>query len=421
MTEGARRIRRTYLLLTLLSTLAASFIWGINTLFLLDAGLTNTEAFSANAFFTVGQVLFEVPTGVVADTWGRRTSYLCGAATLLVSTLLYLYMWQIQGPFWGWALSSMLIGLGFTFFSGAVEAWLVDALTFNEYSADLETVVARGQMVAGGSMLTGSVAGGFVAQLTNLGVPYMIRAAVLGLTLVAAWALMKDEGFTPAPKGNPLGEMRRIAAASVDVGWRNPWLRWVMLASPFTMGAGIYGFYALQPYLLELYGDSEAYGIAGAAAAVLASAQIAGGLTVPWVRRRFKRRTSVLIVGVVLGSVAMVGIGLTGNVWVAIGLLIVWSLMYAASTPVRQAYVNGCITSEQRATVLSMDSLLGSAGAAVSQPALGRVADVWGYGPSYLVTSAFQLLAAPFLYLARKANSPGDPIWSEPATEDVKS
>src|SRR3954470_15692450 len=93
------RILNTYVALTLLSTLSASFIWGINTLFLLDAGLSNTEAFTANAFFTAGEVLFEIPTGVVADTWGRRTSYLLGAATLLVSTLLYVAMWQLHAPF----------------------------------------------------------------------------------------------------------------------------------------------------------------------------------------------------------------------------------------------------------------------------------------------------------------------------------
>src|ERR1700741_1140255 len=100
----AQTVERTYLLLTLLTTLAASFIWGINTLFLLDAGLSNTEAFAANAFFTVGQVLFEVPTGVVADTRGRRFSFLLGAATLLASTALYLVMWQIHAPFFGWAV-----------------------------------------------------------------------------------------------------------------------------------------------------------------------------------------------------------------------------------------------------------------------------------------------------------------------------
>ena len=71
-----RTIQRTYLVLTTVTTLATSFIWGVNTLFLLDAGLTNTEAFAANAFYAIGQVLFEVPTGVVADTRGRRFSYM---------------------------------------------------------------------------------------------------------------------------------------------------------------------------------------------------------------------------------------------------------------------------------------------------------------------------------------------------------
>ncbi len=54
MSTSATQVQRTYLLLTLLTTLAASFIWGVNTLFLLDAGLDNTEAFAANAFFSLG-------------------------------------------------------------------------------------------------------------------------------------------------------------------------------------------------------------------------------------------------------------------------------------------------------------------------------------------------------------------------------
>src|ERR1044071_2868105 len=110
-----RRIQRTYLILTTVTTLATSFIWGINTLFLLDAGLSNTEAFGANACFTAGEVLFEVPTGLVADTWGRRRSYLLGAATLLLSTLLYYAMWKVRAGFIAWAIASALIGLGFTF------------------------------------------------------------------------------------------------------------------------------------------------------------------------------------------------------------------------------------------------------------------------------------------------------------------
>src|SRR3954463_3647627 len=104
-----KAIQRTYFTLLLGNTLAASLIWGINTIFLLDAGLSNTQAFAANAFFTAGLVLFEVPTGVVADMRGRRLSYLVGTLTLGLATLLYLLMWRISAPFWAWALASAVL------------------------------------------------------------------------------------------------------------------------------------------------------------------------------------------------------------------------------------------------------------------------------------------------------------------------
>jgi MFS family permease len=154
------QVRRTYYVLGFGNTLAASLIWGVNTIFLLDAGLSNFEAFAANAFFTAGMVIFEVPTGIVADSWGRRASYLLGTVTLAVTTAFYVWLWYIDGPFWAWAVSSVLIGLGFTFFSGAVEAWLVDALHATGYDGELDPVFARGQVFTGAGMLLGALGGG---------------------------------------------------------------------------------------------------------------------------------------------------------------------------------------------------------------------------------------------------------------------
>ena len=91
-------------------------------------------------------------------------------------------------------------------------------------------------------------------------------------------------------------------------------------------------------------------------------------------------------------------------------LISAWALTFAASGPLRQAYVNGVIPSEQRATVLSFDALMGSAGGVVAQPALGRVADLSGYGPSYLVAAVVQTLALPFTLLARREQAASDPI-----------
>ena len=204
------RIQRTYYVLMLGATLANSAIWGINTIFLLDAGLSNLEAFAANAFFTAGMVIFEIPTGIVADTIGRRVSYLLGTVTLTVATLLYVLLWQIEAGFWLWAAVSILLGLGFTFFSGAVEAWLVDALSATGFTGELESVLGRGQVVSGIAMLTGSVGGGLLASAFSLGVPFVARAAALAIMFVVAYRLMFDVGFTPVKGKRPVAEMRNI-------------------------------------------------------------------------------------------------------------------------------------------------------------------------------------------------------------------
>jgi MFS family permease len=405
-----RSIQRTYLTLLLGNTLAASLIWGINTIFLLDAGLSNLEAFAANAFFTAGMVLFEVPTGIVADTIGRRVSYLLGTLTLMASTFLYVLLWQLGAPLWEWAIASMLLGLGFTFFSGAVEAWLVDALTATGFTGELETVFGRGQIVSGAAMLIGSVAGGFIARQTSLGVPFVLRGLVLIVMFGLAFRLMHDVGFKPEKGGRPLAEMRKIAANSVDYGWRVPAAKWLMVESLFTGGVGIYAFYALQPYLLELYGDPQAYQVAGLVAAIVAGAQIAGGIAAPRIRRLFRRRTSALIATAGLSVVALGLIGLVESFWAVIGLIVVWGLLFAATLPIRQTYLNGLIPSRQRATILSFDSMMSSTGGVWTQPLLGRSADAWGYAPSYLIGAGISILALPCLALSRRENAPADTV-----------
>ena len=408
VTAEARHVQRVYLILLLFHTLAASFIWGINTLFLLDAGLSNAQAFAANAFFTAGLVLFEVPTGVIADVRGRRLSYLLGTLTLAISTLIYLMLWRVSAPFWAWAAASALLGLGFTFFSGAVQAWLVDALKASGYSGPLDPIFAKGEIVEGVAMLSGAVTGGYVAQLTNLGVPYVLRVIALTVSFVLAFILMHDVGFAPRRDGSLVVESKRVLHAAVDYGLRNPPARWLMIASAFTDGVSIFGFYAMQPYLLELYGDPKAYGIAGLSAAIVGGAQIAGGLLVPRLATVFRRRTSVLLAAVLLSTVILALIGSIPHFWAAIGLLVIWGLMFAALMPIRQAYLNDLIPSEQRATVLSFDSLIGSSGGVVVQPALGKIADVWGYRASYFACAAIQLIAAPFLWLARRERAHSD-------------
>ena len=316
----ARTVQRTYLVLTLLTTLASSFIWGINTLFLLDAGLTNTEAFAANAFFAVGQVIFEVPTGVVADTRGRRFSFLLGTVTLLASTLLYFVMWQIHATFIGWALASILLGLGFTFFSGATEAWLVDALSATGFTRRPGVGLRAGsdRQRSRDARRVGAGRRGRPGDRPRH--PYILRAVMLGVTLIVAGGSCTTSASRPG-EGRPgrrgagrpsrldrcrLAQSARALADARDPIHERRQLLCVLRA---------------QPYLLELYGDPGAYGVAGLAAAIFAGAQIVGGLIVPRVRRLFRRRTDALLIGGPPMSCCSSLIGLTGSFVVAVALL----------------------------------------------------------------------------------------------------
>ena len=157
MPEAAAALVRRYYTYAGIYTLAASIIWGINTLFLLDTGLSIAEVFFANAAFSVGTVLFEIPTGVVADTVGRRASFLLSVAVLAASTLAYVALAEVGAGVVAFAAVSVLLGLGYTFYSGAMEAWLVDGVRGLGYEGDMDRVFATGAMIGGGAMLIGTV------------------------------------------------------------------------------------------------------------------------------------------------------------------------------------------------------------------------------------------------------------------------
>jgi len=239
-------------------------------------------------------------------------------------------------------------------------------------------------------------------------VPYLMRGGVLVVMFGYAFVAMHDLGFTPSRGTGVPREMRAIVTASLEYGWRVPSVKWLMVSSPFLSGVSIYVFYALQPYLLKLYGDPKAYGIAGLVAAIVSGAQIVGGLVAPRVRRLFPRRTTALLCATAFSAVILVLVGLLHLFWAAIVLIVLWGLAFAATTPIRQAYMNGMIPSSQRATILSFDSMVGSAGGVVAQPALGRSADVWSYGTSYVISGVLSALALPFLLLSRKEKAPAD-------------
>jgi len=399
----ARRIIRTYLGIAASTTLAQSLIWGVNTLFLLSVGLNIFQVMLVNAAYTVAQVLFEVPTGVIADTLGRRVSYLLAVGIIFLSTLLYMWFGlagQGVGPF---AIASALLGLGYTFYTGAVDAWMVDALHSVAYQGALEPIFARYGMVFGVFMLIGTTAGGFLGQL-DLWIPYAVRAVVLVPAFLLGLLAMRDLGFAgrKLTLGSFAGETRRIARAGVAYGLRDPVVRFIMFAT-FVQGIFfVYGFYSWQKYFLDLLGKDLVW-VTGVIAACVGLTQILGNALVGRIMKRVADRGLILMVAVGVSTVAVVGAALAQQFWVAVPLYLVSTAAFGVYMPVKQGWLNARIPSQERATIISLDALFGDGGMTVGQVGLGYVSQVVSIPAAWLIGGLTQAAALPLLARARRA------------------
>jgi MFS family permease len=412
MTEPhtASRVERTYYLIAGIYTLSASLIWGINTMFLLREGLTLMQVFIANAVFTGSMALFEVPTGIVADTRGRRLSFLLSITLLFAGTIAYVSVGPLGGGLAGFCLASMVLGLGYTFYSGAVEAWLVDALQATGYDQPVDRVLARGSAITSIAMLAGSVSGGLLGGI-DLAWPYLVRCVLLVFAFVVALRAMHDIGFAvhdlrfreipPA--------MARIGRESLRFGWHEPHARLAILAGAMPAIFLEWGYHAWQPYFLQLL-ESDAIWILGVVAAATSLAMAAGSWLVERLTRMCGRRTTMLFGAAVVYSVATIGVGVTDVFAIAVALYLVSMAAAGVFQPVRQAYLHAVVPREQRATVLSLASLVSSTGSMTGQAGLGWIAAGRGLGAGYLVGGLVSALCVPWVLAMRRLGGPPDRI-----------
>ena len=414
-----QRVIRSYLVISALFTLSASLIWGINTLFLLDAGLSIFEVFVANAAFTAAMALFEIPTGVVADTRGRRASFLLSAVTLSVGTLAYVGVAAIEGGLLLYCLAGVILGLGYTFYSGAVEAWLVDALKATSYQHALDGVFARASIVSSIAMILGTVGGGVLGQL-HLSIPYLVRTGALLVAFGVGFRTMYDLGFTPRTLRlqGMVGEMRKVARAGITYGWQKPAIRLLVIDSFLAWGFFSWAWYAWQPYFLELYGE-DAIWLSGVIAALFALAGIVGNTLVSRVAVPGRRRTTILLSASAVTSIAMVGTGTVRYFWVTVPIFLIGAVASGVLQPVRQTFLHESIPTSERATLVSFDALMGSLGSVGGQTGLGYLSQERSIPVGFVVGGLATFLALPIFGRLRSLDEAADVITQDAPEKDL--
>jgi len=239
-----------------------------------------------------------------------------------------------------------------------------------------------------------------------------VRSGLLFVLFFFGVAYMKERGFKPAAASEVgyLGAVAVVTRNSVKFGWRQPVVRLIMVGTFIQSIFMMWGFYGWQPYLLDMLGTRDAVWISGLIAAGVAFSSVIGNAAVPLLRRVLHRRTTILTIGVVVMAVASLVMGATTNFAVAVSALIAMMIAMGATMPVKQAYLHRKTPSEQRATVISFDSLIGSVGGVIGQTSLGWVARRFSLSLGYLIGGGVLAISAPVYRILARQRDPDDTI-----------
>ena len=401
-TLGAYRV---HLIRGAVFSLANSLIWTAMMIYQVQiVGMTPLQLVLAGTTMEATIFLCEIPTGIVADLYSRRLSCLIG---FFIMSLSYIVQGAI--PVFGVIIAAnVLWGLGYTFTSGAYNAWLVDELG-QEHVGNAFIRGGQVERIGGVVGIVGSMALGSI----HLQLPILLGAGIMLLTTIFLVFAMKETGFhpTPAPERNTWQKMGDTFREGVRVIRRQPVLLNILAVGIF-FGLFSEGWDRLwQAHLLETFNLEAATGMPAVAwlggmriASMVLGVAAAEGMSrrvnmnqPRSVTRSFFRLTALMVVSIIV-------YGLAPSLAIALLMFFVFDLSRGLIEPLLSTWTNQHIPSHVRATVLSMQSQTDAIGQTVGGPPVGVVGEL-SLRAAFVASG---LILSPALYLVQRVRRTQD-------------
>ncbi len=364
-------------------------------------GMTLTQIATIESIFWITVVLAEVPTGAVADRWGRRVSLVLGGFCFCIGSVVFAF----SSTYMVLVAAYVVVGTAMTLYSGAGHALVYDTLRQIGRTDEYEKHIGRSEALAFASMLLATLLGGPLVALVGYSATILLGAIAMGTAGAIALFLREpprseaeftaqrssQNGSSPSTitgrKPGILGNM----FGGVMVVWRSKLLLWYILLGALIYGVIMVSEFLLQPFVVH-HGVDPATGVGSgfAYSGMLMSpvaGMVVGSLLAAWVASRFGERRS-LVIPLIIGALIFLAPTLWDSLWVvvALGLL---AVIRGMVRPIATGYINRRIPSDQRATVLSMFQLCSALVMAAIVPQAGTVADAAGFPASFGLLLAF--------------------------------
>jgi MFS family permease len=355
-------------------------------LFYEENGLGLQDIFIIQAFYSVCVILFEIPSGYFADILGRKRSMLIGVMFSAAGFITYAFAYSFNE----FLFVQFLLAVGASFVSGSDTALLYDSLIQLERQDEYQKVAGRLASISSFSEGIAGITGGLLA-IISLRTPLYYQAALTLLVIPLVATLVEPERKTPDRSENSFKAIFRIVRYALH---GHAEVKWLILYSSLIGTSTLTIVWFVQPYLKVVGVPLAWFGVAWA---VL---QFSIGLFAINAHRieTFLGRKVSLISLILLASAGYLLLSQFQTMW-ALPFLFIFYLVRGINGPVLNDYINKCVDSDIRATVMSVKSLVGRLMFAILGPVVGWVNDAYSLADAFLVCgSTFLSLGVLFLF-----------------------
>ena len=362
----------------------------IIVLFFQENGLTFKEILLLQSIFSIAIILFEIPSGYFSDVIGRKTSIIIGVTLGFLGMVIY----SISYNFTGFLIAEITIGLGSSFISGTDSALIYDTLVETGKVNDYKKIEGKRMSIGNFSEAIASLIGGFLA-LTSLRTPFYIESFILFFTIPLAFTLKEPKRHKHENKDGPFKEIIKIVKYSLH---QHAEIKWLIFYSGFIGASTLTIVWFIQPYLNFIGLDLVYFGL------VWALLNFSVGIFSMYSHKfegLFGRRISLISL-IILAFLGYIIMGSMKSLW-AIPFIFIFYFVRGISNPILKDYVNRIITSNMRATVLSVKNLVGRFIFAIVGPFIGWLADIYTFKTAfYFSGSIFLILGIISLLFLKK-------------------
>ncbi|MCA9912606.1 MAG: MFS transporter [Anaerolineae bacterium] len=359
-------------------------------------GLSPLQLVLVGTTLEIATFLFEIPTGVVADVYSRRLSVIIGYLLIGLG-----FMVEAVPTFFTVLLAQIIWGIGYTFTSGALDAWIVDEVGKENANA----AFLRGSQ-------TGQVAGfvglwvAILLASIQLNLPHIVSGSILVVLSIVLIFVMPETGFQRVPAAER--ESWRDLFKTLGEGLRLIRLRRVLLmivGTSLLVGLFSEGWDRLwTPHLLGAFGLPEATGSFGTIAlfGVIGSVSTVLSLIVTeWIKRRnlqtHSQLSGALMIAYGVVGLGVIGFALAGHLVIALAALWLVGIARTVSAPLFMAWINNHTEANVRATVISVASQANAFGQIAGGPPIGLLGNRFGLS---IAISIAGLMMLPTVWLA---------------------